>query len=184
MEAIEETPRQLLSRRVQVALGALHEQRARLDRTLAACRLTVRGVADADSASVPPMRLFAREVLFLGGVEVLVRQQAIRDGRHTRRLTPTEWHLLTFLLSEPGRVHSRAEVAAGAWGSGFSDRRSEVEVYVSRLRRKLGSAGVLLETVRGQGYRLSLEHNLLGVAANGASGGQATAGPPAGTPDS
>jgi DNA-binding response OmpR family regulator len=147
--------------RLHAVQAELREQRTRLERVLEACRTTTSQLGpEADAHNRP--RLFAREVLRLGDVELLVRQQAVRDGRLVRRLTPTEWQLLTFLLSHPDVVHTREEVAAGAWGQGFMDRRSEVEVYISRLRRKLGSAAPLLETVRGQGYRLTMERGLLG----------------------
>jgi DNA-binding response OmpR family regulator len=162
MEIYRVDEHDLLAVRLRAAQEALREQRTRLDRTLAACRTTARGLARGDDARIAAPRLFASEVVVLGDVDILVRQQAVRDGRHVRRLTPTEWQLLTFLLQHPDEVHSRGDVAAGAWGEGFVDRRSEVEVYVSRLRRKLGPAGVLLETVRGRGYRLVMDRASVG----------------------
>jgi DNA-binding response OmpR family regulator len=147
-----------LHTRVTTAIDALHAQRARLESILEACRDTAGAVAVRSGEGRPDgiPRLFAAQVVSLGAVEILVRQQAIREGSHIRRLTPTEWQLLIFLLSRPDEVHSRAQVAAGAWGGGYADRNSEVEVYISRLRRKLGAAGGMVETVRGLGYRLAL----------------------------
>lgn len=88
----------------------------------------------------------------------------IDPGRHTvgvegRRvlLTPNEWHLFALMLSQPCRTLTRDELAVGAWGNGFGGRDSEVEVYISRLRRKLESdprSPLMIETVRGAGYRL------------------------------
>ena len=80
------------------------------------------------------------------------------DGRR-RLLTPTEWQLLSALLSEPGVVLSRERLAERAWGAGYRTRGSEVEVYISRLRRKLGEGrrGGMIETVRGRGYRFLAE---------------------------
>lgn len=82
------------------------------------------------------------------------RLAAVVDGRR-HPLTPTEWQLLGALLAASGRVLSRQELAARAWGAGYRSRGSEVEVYISRLRRKLGDArrGGMIETVRGRGYR-------------------------------
>jgi len=99
-------------------------------------------------------RLFAQDVVRVGGVEVVMARQAVRYDGTSARLTPTEWQLLLFFLGNPDVVLSRSTLAAGAWGDGYEGRDSEVEVYISRLRRKLGPAGRHLETVRGQGYRL------------------------------
>jgi DNA-binding response OmpR family regulator len=76
------------------------------------------------------------------------------DG-HREPLTPTEWQLLSALVAAPGTVLSRQELAARAWGPGYRSRGSEVEVYISRLRRKLGDGrrNRMIETVRGRGYR-------------------------------
>jgi len=78
------------------------------------------------------------------------------DGRPVL-LTPNEWQLFALMLAQPGRTLSRDELAIGSWGHGFGGRDSEVEVYVSRLRRKLESGScspLVIETVRGVGYRL------------------------------
>src|SRR5260221_12223237 len=99
-------------------------------------------------------RMFANDVVRVGEAEVVMARQAVRYNGTRARLTPTEWQLLVFFLGNPDLVLSRSTLAAGAWGDGYEGRDSEVEVYVSRLRRKLGPAGRHLETVRGQGYRL------------------------------
>jgi DNA-binding response OmpR family regulator len=94
--------------------------------------------------------------LSLGPLEVLPVRQTVVNGSRSFRLTPTEWQLLAHLMAHPGEVLSRAELATGAWGPGFASRASEVEVYISRLRKKLEWEGTrLIETVRGSGYRLT-----------------------------
>jgi DNA-binding response OmpR family regulator len=95
--------------------------------------------------------------LTLGALEVLPMRQTVVNGTRMHRLTPTEWQLLAYLMARPGEVLTRSELAVGAWGAGFASRDSEVEVYVSRLRKKLETAhgGRLIETVRGSGYRLT-----------------------------
>lgn len=147
--------RQDLQERLDVVRVNLTEQSARLRVLLEQFRSSVQRPS-SPPPSAPTTRLFATDRLRLGDVEVVIPRQLVRDGRGTRRLTPTEWQLLLFLLTKPDIVHSRSELAAGAWGAGFDGRDTEVEVYVSRLRRKLGSAAPLLETVRGQGYRFAL----------------------------
>lgn len=69
-------------------------------------------------------------------------------------LTDTEWRVLHVLVKANGRVVSRAAIAAEVWGLRGS-RLSEVEVYISRLRRKFGGGrDSVIATVRGEGYRL------------------------------
>jgi DNA-binding winged helix-turn-helix (wHTH) protein len=121
----------------------------------------------SDGGPVPALRAMNGEAaipwrddqrLLVGGVEVLPMRQTVINGSRTYRLTPTEWQLLAYLLSRAGEVLSRAELATGAWGPGFASRASEVEVYISRLRKKLDVPGAsrLIETVRGSGYRLTV----------------------------
>ncbi len=83
------------------------------------------------------------------------RVSVILDGQEVN-LTTTEWRLLTALVQSAGSALSRGDLAAASWGEGYRGRDSEVQVYVSRLRRKLGRhrRQALIETVRGLGYRL------------------------------
>lgn len=144
-----------LHSRFRDAQEALQVQTERLRQLLEDCRATKQRMGSVRLAPTVP-RLFAADVIRLGDAEVLVPRQAIRHAGGIRRLTPTEWQLLSFLLTHPGEVHSRLQLATGAWGAGYAERNSEVEVYISRLRRKLGAAGGMVETVRGLGYRLAL----------------------------
>ena len=95
----------------------------------------------------------------LGPLTLLPLQRAIRGPGSTVRLTPAEWQLLVALAVHRPSVLSRPRLAVAAWGPGFGGRHGEVEVYVSRLRRKLArcAAGVGIRTVRGDGYCLSVE---------------------------
>ena len=69
-------------------------------------------------------------------------------------LTARELDLLAYLVKRAGTTVSKAEIAENLWEAGES-MWNVVEVNVSRLRDKLGADASLLETVRGQGYRLS-----------------------------
>lgn len=71
-------------------------------------------------------------------------------------LGPTEFKLLHYLLSQPGRVFSRQQLLDGVWGDHRFIEERTVDVYVRRLRACLGAeAEDLVETVRGVGYRLA-----------------------------
>jgi two-component system, OmpR family, phosphate regulon response regulator PhoB len=73
------------------------------------------------------------------------------------KLGPTEFKLLNYLMTYPERVHSRAQLLDKVWGDHVFIEERTVDVHVKRLREALGSAGVMVETVRGVGYRLTAQ---------------------------
>jgi len=78
-------------------------------------------------------------------------QSVSRAGR-TVALTAKEYALLEYLARNVGRVIGRAEIAEHVWDETFDPFSNLIEVYVNRLRRKLGEP--LLQTRRGSGYVL------------------------------
>ena len=69
-------------------------------------------------------------------------------------LTPTEFKLLLTLAERRGRVQGRAHLLETVWEAAPDIQTRTVDMHVQRLRAKLGSAGELIETVRGFGYRI------------------------------
>jgi two-component system phosphate regulon response regulator PhoB len=69
-------------------------------------------------------------------------------------LTPTEYRLLLTLAERRGRVQARGHLLETVWEAAPDIQTRTVDMHVQRLRAKLGSAGGLIETVRGFGYRL------------------------------
>ncbi|MFD8573677.1 response regulator [Streptomyces sp. NPDC059639] len=85
----------------------------------------------------------------------LVAKKAVRDGRDVR-LTPTEWHLLEILVSNPGRLISQKQLLSEVWGVSQSNKANYLRVYMAQLRRKLEadpSRPRHLITEPGMGYR-------------------------------
>ena len=74
------------------------------------------------------------------------------DGRPLA-LTATEFKLLTVLMERTGRVQSRDRLLSDVWGYEAPIESRTVDIYITRLRGKLGRAAAHLETVRGFGYR-------------------------------
>ena len=68
-------------------------------------------------------------------------------------LTKTEFRLLLFLVQSDGRVFTRKEIIAAVQGDDYPATDHAVDGHVMALRKKLGSQGRLIETVRGVGYR-------------------------------
>ncbi len=71
-------------------------------------------------------------------------------------LSPSEFKLLHFLLTHPGRVYSRAQLLDQVWGDHVYIEERTVDVHVRRLRKALEPSGHdrLIDTVRGAGYGL------------------------------
>jgi len=73
------------------------------------------------------------------------------DGRPVR-LTSHEYRVLSYLMHHGGRVVSQGELTEHLYAEEIERGSNTVEVFIARLRRKLGSA--IIETVRGFGYRV------------------------------
>jgi two-component system OmpR family response regulator len=71
-------------------------------------------------------------------------------------LTSKEFVLLEFLARNAPRVVTRSELLANVWHSTADPGSNVIEVHVKNLREKLGTMGERIETVRAQGYRLTL----------------------------
>jgi two-component system, OmpR family, alkaline phosphatase synthesis response regulator PhoP len=91
---------------------------------------------------------------------VEIRDMMIHPGRHEVfacgkpvELTATEFKLLHFLAQRPGWVFTRQQILDGVHGDNYAITDRAVDVQIVGLRRKLGSAGSCIETVRGVGYR-------------------------------
>ena len=95
-----------------------------------------------------------RNVLHVGSVEIDKDAHTVAlEGQHIE-LTATEYKLLLTLADRRGRVQSRAQLLESVWESAPDIQTRTVDMHVQRLRAKLGTAGELIETVRGFGYRL------------------------------
>jgi two-component system OmpR family response regulator len=68
------------------------------------------------------------------------------------KLTSHEFRVLSYLMHHRGRVVSQGELTDHIYAQGFDRDSNTVEVFIARLRRKLGPT--FIETVRGLGYRV------------------------------
>jgi two-component system OmpR family response regulator len=71
------------------------------------------------------------------------------------KLTSHEFRVLSYLMHHRGRVVSQAELTEHIYAQTFDRESNTVEVFIARLRRKLGAS--FIETVRGLGYRIEAE---------------------------
>lgn len=97
----------------------------------------------------------AATVLHAGPVELrLLSRQCLAGGRPVE-LTRLEFELLTQLLRYPDRAFKREELLTAVWNYPGNVETRTLDKHVESLRRKLGPAGELLQTVHGVGYRFS-----------------------------
>lgn len=77
----------------------------------------------------------------------------VRRGDTAIELTATEFELLRYLMRNPKRVLSKAQILDRVWSYDFGGRSSIVEIYISYLRKKIDTLGpAMIHTVRGVGY--------------------------------
>jgi DNA-binding response OmpR family regulator len=90
-----------------------------------------------------------------GLVTLHLASNSVLVGERRLDLTPREFHLLSTLMRQAGRVLTRRQLIERIWGteSGHTDR--VVDAHIKSIRRKLGDAKGCLETVRGIGYRFA-----------------------------
>lgn len=80
------------------------------------------------------------------------RREVLVDGRPAA-LTYSEFSILAYLARRPGWVFTRTQIVDAVRGDDYPVTDRSVDVQIVGLRRKLGHAGNLVETVRGVGYR-------------------------------
>ncbi len=97
----------------------------------------------------------AAAVLQIGDVQVDMTRDEVRKAGRAVVLTQKEWALLRVLASRPGRIHTRENLQDALYGFDDEADSNTLEVFISRLRRKLGRD--CIQTLRGLGYRLVLE---------------------------
>jgi two-component system phosphate regulon response regulator PhoB len=69
-------------------------------------------------------------------------------------LTRTEFRILDFLATRPGWVFTRGQIVRAVHGDDYPVTGRSVDVQIAALRRKLGDAGAMVQTVRGVGYKM------------------------------
>ncbi len=72
-------------------------------------------------------------------------------------LDQAEFKLLRYLVAHPERIFSRAQLLDKVWGDHTFIEERTVDVHIMRLRKSLGVAADYVKTVRGMGYKLSME---------------------------
>ena len=99
------------------------------------------------------------DMVSMGELRLDPVSRRVTGGGKPIELGPTEFRLLHFLMTHPGRVHSRAQFLDQIWGDHVFVEERTVDVHIRRLRKALEESGLddMIQTVRGAGYRMSTD---------------------------
>jgi DNA-binding response OmpR family regulator len=119
-----------------------------LAQLLARVNALLRRAGDGAAESLAPFRV--------GTLTIEPARLAAHGGDEEVSLTRREIELLALLAEERGRIVSRRRLLREVWRFEHADHLETrtVDMHVAKLRKKLGAARDLIETVRGEGYRL------------------------------
>ena len=95
-----------------------------------------------------------KDVLAMGDLSLDRVTRRVMRGPRSVNLSPTEFRLLEYLLTSPGRVYSRTQLLDNVWGRDSDIDERTVDVHVGRLRKAIsrGREPDPIRTVRGMGY--------------------------------
>ncbi|RFD26450.1 DNA-binding response regulator [Mycobacterium uberis] len=112
----------------------------------------LRGLLRRSAAQLTPP---AAEALKVGDLRVNTASREVTRAGTPISLSSTEFELLRFLMRNPRRALSRAEILDQVWNYDFAGRTSIVDLYISYLRKKIDfGRKPMIHTVRGVGYML------------------------------
>lgn len=97
------------------------------------------------------------EVIDVQGLKLDPVSHRVTANEQALDMGPTEFRLLHFFMTHPERVYSREQLLNNVWGTNVYVEDRTVDVHIRRLRKAIADSGhdVLIQTVRGSGYRFS-----------------------------
>ncbi len=103
-----------------------------------------------------------KEVFRLGPIEIDDLRHSVKVNGAPVELTFKEYEVLKLLCSKPGIVFGREQLMERVWGIDAAIESRTVDMHVKTLRKKLGSAGECIRTVRNVGYKAESEESYEG----------------------
>jgi two-component system phosphate regulon response regulator PhoB len=95
--------------------------------------------------------------ILIHGISVDATRHKVEVDGNAVTLTFTEFKVLQLMAGQPGRVFTRYQIVDAVHGDDYPVTDRSVDVQIVGLRKKLGTAGQFIETVRGIGYRFKEE---------------------------
>lgn len=97
---------------------------------------------------------FNKNALSNGSIEMNLSSHTVTVDKKLVELTLKEYDLLQLFMENKGIVFTREQLLSSIWHTDYEGETRTVDVHVGTLRTKLGSAGSLINTVRGVGYKM------------------------------
>lgn len=99
------------------------------------------------------------DIIEIGGIRLNKETHRLSISDKKLELGPTEYNLLLFFMTHPERVYNRSQLLDYVWGGDVYIEERTVDVHIRRLRKALTEhhSEQLIQTVRGAGYRFSIE---------------------------
>ena len=89
-----------------------------------------------------------------GGISLYLSERLVKVDQEPIQLAYKEFELLKVLMEHPGEVFTRQWLYEGIWNGTYSEKNRTVDIHVQTLRKKLGTCGHLIESVKYIGYRM------------------------------
>lgn len=104
---------------------------------------------------------WSQPVLLCGPIALDTRSRKVTVNDDDVELTAYEYKTLEYLMLHSGAVVSKSELTEHIYDQDFDRDSNVIEVFIGRLRRKLDPENAIkpIETLRGQGYRFTLDRN-------------------------
>ncbi len=96
-----------------------------------------------------------KDEIRIHNIEIVPGRFEVKIDGSSVELTASEFKALHFLASRPGWVFTRYQIVENVHGTNYPVTDRSVDVMMVSLRKKLGEAGIYIETVRGIGYRFT-----------------------------
>lgn len=97
------------------------------------------------------------EKLELGEIALFPEERIVTVNGERTELTFKEFELLKLFMLRPGLAFTREQLFSDVWNMDYTGETRTVDMHIRTLRRKLGSAGAYIKTVRNVGYRMEKE---------------------------
>ena len=97
------------------------------------------------------------EVLSCGPVTIDPLRRTVTSDGNPVELTYKEFELLCYMMRNCDIVLSRTRLMENVWGFDFEGESRTVDMHIKTLRQKIGAGGSIIKTVRGVGYKVSLQ---------------------------
>lgn len=98
-----------------------------------------------------------KEEVEIGSLVIYTLSRIVEVDKEEVFLSPKEYDLLIFFIDNPNRALSREQILDRVWGYDFFGDGRTVDTVIKRLRKKLGTEGDRIQTVRSVGYRFEVE---------------------------